>query len=58
MLEQREIDEYSRILKACEEANKEAQQINTEIAMLKKILMLIYNMNKNLVCRGGGWSEK
>ena len=36
MLEQREIDEYSRLLKACEEANKEAQQINTEIAMLKK----------------------
>ena len=29
-----------------------------EISMLKKILMLIYNMNKNLVCRGGGWSEK
>ena len=36
MLEQKEIDEYSRLLKACEEANKEAQQINTEIAMLKK----------------------
>ena len=29
-----------------------------EISMLKKILMLIYNMNKNLVCTGEGWSEK
>mgnify|MGYP003326637029 CR=1 FL=1 len=36
MLEQKEIDEYSRLLKACEEAKQEAQQINTEITMLKK----------------------
>ena len=36
MLEQAKIDEYSKLLKECEEANKEAQKINTEIAMLKK----------------------
>ena len=36
MLEQEKIDEYSKLLKACEEAKQEAQQINTEISMLKK----------------------
>ena len=36
MLEQEKIDEYSRLLKECEAAKQTAQQINTEIAMLKK----------------------
>ena len=36
MLEQEKINEYSRLLKACEDAKQTAQQINTEIAMLKK----------------------
>lgn len=36
MLEQDKIDEYSRLLKECEVAKQTAQQINTEIAMLKK----------------------
>ena len=36
MLEQEKIDEYSRLLKECEMAKQTAQQINTEIAMLKK----------------------
>ena len=36
MLEQEKIEEYSRLLKECEKAKQEAQQINTEISMLKK----------------------
>lgn len=36
MLEQDKIDEYSRLLKQCEEAKQEVQQMNTEISMLKK----------------------
>ena len=36
MLEQGKIEEYSRLLKACETAKQEAQKINTEISMLKK----------------------
>lgn len=36
MLEQSKIDEYSKLLKECEDAKQLAQQINTEIAMLKK----------------------
>lgn len=36
MLEQDKIEEYSRLLKQCEAAKAEAQQIATEIAMLKK----------------------
>ena len=36
MLEQSKIDEYSKLLKECEEAKQEAQKISTEIAMLKK----------------------
>jgi predicted nucleic acid-binding Zn-ribbon protein len=36
MLEQDKINEYTRLLKECEEAKQEAQKINTEIAMLKK----------------------
>ena len=36
MLEQKKIDEYSKLLKQCEEAKQEAQQISTEIAMIKK----------------------
>ena len=36
MLEQEKIDEYSKLLKECEEAKQEAQKINTEISMLKK----------------------
>ena len=36
MLEQAKIDEYSKLLKECEEAKQEAQKINTEISMLKK----------------------
>ena len=36
MLEQDKIDEYSRLLKQCEEAKQEVQKMNTEISMLKK----------------------
>lgn len=36
MLEQSKINEYSKLLKDCEQAKQEAQKINTEIAMLKK----------------------
>lgn len=36
MLEQEKIEEYSKLLKECEEAKQEAQKINTEISMLKK----------------------
>ena len=36
MLEQSKINEYTRLLKECEEARQEAQKINTEISMLKK----------------------
>lgn len=36
MLEQDKINEYSRLLKECETAKQTAQQINTEITMLKK----------------------
>ena len=36
MLEQEKINEYTKLLKECEEAKQEAQKINTEIAMLKK----------------------
>ena len=36
MLEQDKINEYTKLLKECEEAKQEAQEINTEIAMLKK----------------------
>ena len=36
MLEQSKIDEYSKLLKDCEQAKQEAQKINTEISMLKK----------------------
>jgi len=36
MLESDKIEEYSKLLSACEEAKQEAQKINTEIAMLKK----------------------
>lgn len=36
MLEQDKINEYSELLKECEKAKQIAQQINTEIAMLKK----------------------
>ena len=36
MLEQEKIEEYSKLLKECEKAKQEAQQINTEISMLKK----------------------
>jgi predicted nucleic acid-binding Zn-ribbon protein len=36
MLEQDKINEYTRLLKECEEAKQEAQKINTEISMLKK----------------------
>lgn len=36
MLEQDKINEYTKLLKACEEAKQEAQKINTEISMLKK----------------------
>ena len=36
MLNNDEIEEYSKLLKECEEAKQELQQITTEIAMLKK----------------------
>ena len=36
MLEQSQIEEYSKLLKQSEEAKQIAQQISTEIAMLKK----------------------
>ena len=36
MLEQSKINEYSKLLKECEEARQLAQKINTEISMLKK----------------------
>ena len=36
MLEQSQIDEYSKLLKQSEEAKQAVQQISTEIAMLKK----------------------
>ena len=36
MLEQEKINEYSKLLKECEEAKQQAQKINTEISMLKK----------------------
>lgn len=36
MLEQKKINEYSNLLKQCEKAKQEVQQINTEITMLKK----------------------
>ena len=36
MLEEEKIQEYSKLLKKCEEAKQEAQKIATEIAMLKK----------------------
>ena len=36
MLNNEEVKEYSQLLKECEEANQELQQITTEIAMLKK----------------------
>ena len=36
MLEQEKIEEYSKLLAAYEVAKQEAQQINTEISMLKK----------------------
>ena len=36
MLEQDQIKEYTKLLKECEEAKQTAQQINTEISMLKK----------------------
>ena len=36
MLDQDKINEYSKLLKECEEAKQTAQKINTEIDMLKK----------------------
>ena len=36
MLEQEKINEYTKLLEECEVAKREAQNINTEIAMLKK----------------------
>ena len=36
MLEQSKIDEYSKLLKDCEQAKQTAQKLNTEISMLKK----------------------
>ena len=36
MLDNDQIEEYSRLLKECEEAKQELQQISTEISMLKK----------------------
>lgn len=36
MLDQSKIDEYSKLLKECDHAKQQAQQINTEISMLKK----------------------
>ena len=36
MLDNEKIEEYSRLLKECDEAKQELQQITTEIGMLKK----------------------
>lgn len=36
MIENEKIQEYSELLKQCEEAKQEAQKIATEIAMIKK----------------------
>ena len=36
MLEQSKIDEYTRLLKECEKAKQVAQNLTTEINMLKK----------------------
>ena len=36
MLEQSKVEEYSQLLKECEQAKQAAQRINTEINMLKK----------------------
>ena len=36
MLEDEKIQEYSELLKKCEEAKQEAQKIATEISMIKK----------------------
>ena len=36
MLDNEKIKEYSQLLKECEEAKQELQQITTEISMLKK----------------------
>ena len=36
MLEQDKIEEYTRLLKECEKAKQTAQNITTEINMLKK----------------------
>lgn len=36
MLEQDKINEYSRLLKECEQAKQEVQKMTTEISMLKK----------------------
>ena len=36
MLEQEKIEEYSRLLKECEESKQEIQKMITEISMLKK----------------------
>lgn len=36
MLEQSKVEEYSQLLKECEQAKQTAQRINTEISMLKK----------------------
>ena len=36
MLDNEEIKEYSQLLKECEEAKQELQQLTTEISMLKK----------------------
>ena len=36
MLEQDQIEEYTKLLEECEAAKQEAQKINTEISMLKK----------------------
>lgn len=36
MLEQSKIEEYTKLLKECEEAKQTASQIKTEIEMLKK----------------------
>ena len=36
MLDNEKINEYSKLLKECEEAKQELQKITTEISMLKK----------------------
>ena len=36
MIEQKEIEEYSALLKECEASKEEAQKLSTEIAMIKK----------------------